>query len=94
MRRIIAMALVLALVACLTGCAKARTIEFSEGSRRVEPYGLYAELFDKARKDPAVEYELNVPNVVLSVVFCETIIVPIILCGWYLWEPAGPKDAR
>jgi hypothetical protein len=94
MKRILAMALVLALVACLSGCAKARTIEFSEGSRKVEPYGLYVELFDKSRKDPAVEYKLNVPDVVLSIIFSETIVVPIILCGWYLWEPAGPKDAR
>jgi hypothetical protein len=94
MKRILAMALVLALVACLSGCAKARTIDFREGARRVEPYGLYVELFDKPRKDPAVEYKLNVPDVVLSIIFSETIVVPIILCGWYLWEPAGQKDAR
>jgi hypothetical protein len=94
MKRIPAMAVVLALVAGLSGCAKARTIEFSEGARKVEPYGLYVELFDEARKDPAVEYKLNVPDVVLSVIFSETVVVPIILCGWYLWEPAGPKDVR
>jgi hypothetical protein len=94
MKRIAAMALVLASVAALSGCAKARTIEFRDGARRVEPYGLYVELFDKARKEPGVEYKLNVPNVALSVIFSETIVVPIILCGWYLWEPAGPKDSR
>jgi hypothetical protein len=94
MKRILAMALVLALVAGLTGCAKAKTIEFTEGARRVQPYGLYVELFDKTRKDPAVEYKLNVPNIVLSVIFSETLVVPIILCGWYLWEPAGPAGAR
>ncbi len=94
MKRIATMALVLALAATLPGCAKARTIEFRGGARRVEPYGLYVELFDKARKDPEAEYKLNIPNVALSVIFSETIVVPIILCGWYLWEPAGPKDQR
>lgn len=38
-----------------------------------------------------VEYDISVGNVVLSIIFCETVIVPIILTGWYLYDPAELK---
>lgn len=70
-----------------SSCAKNRTLEIEGKKTLVEPYGLFSELFDKGGKHPAVEYRLSTGNVVLSVIFSETVIVPVILCGWYLWEP-------
>jgi hypothetical protein len=78
-------------VLALSGCAKSKTIDL-EGSRRtVDPYGLWAEFAAKDRIDQKVEYRLSVPNLVLSVIFSETLVVPIVLVGWYLWEPVGVK---
>lgn len=46
-----------------------------------------------------IEYEVCIPNVVFSVIFFETGIVPIWLTGWELFEPIGvegevPKEAQ
>lgn len=73
------------------GCAKNRTMEIGGKKTLVEPYGMYSEFFDKNRKNPGVEYRLSTGNVVLSIIFCETVIVPVVLCGWYLWEPVTNK---
>ena len=75
----------------LSACAKSKTIDLGGSPRTVDPYGLWAEFGAKDRIDPKVEYRLSVPNLVLSVIFSETLVVPIVLLGWYLWEPAGPK---
>lgn len=79
------------LIFSFSGCAKNRTLEIEGKKVLVEPYGLYAEVFEKSRRNPAVEYRLSTGNVVLSVIFSETFIVPIVLCGWYLWEPVTNK---
>ncbi|MDA8410267.1 MAG: hypothetical protein M0001_07740 [Treponema sp.] len=75
----------------LSSCAKSKTLDLGGSARTVDPYGLWAEFAARDRIDPKVEYRLSVPNLVLSVIFSETIVVPIVLVGWYLWEPAGPK---
>jgi hypothetical protein len=51
-----------------------------------EPYGWANE---DSKKIEGVEYELCVGNIILDVIFCETIVVPIILTGWQLYEPVG-----
>ena len=38
-------------------------------------------------KIEGVKYKVCVGNVVLSIIFCETLIVPVILTGWDLFEP-------
>ena len=50
------------------------------------PYGI----FDQTKlKNDSVEYELVPGNVILSIILCETIIVPIQYGGYYLFEPVG-----
>ncbi len=88
------MALVMLCVIGLSSCAKPKSLEIGGTEKTVDPYGLWAEFAAKDRIDPRVEYKLSVPNLVLSVVFSETIVVPIVLVGWYLWEPVGPKALR
>ena len=51
----------------------------------VEPYGL----FNKETKKEGIKYELSLTSVFVSIIFSETLIIPVILCGWYLWEPVG-----
>lgn len=43
-------------------------------------------------KDSRVEYRLIIGNIVWGAILGETIIVPIIIGGWYLYEPVGPKE--
>ena len=83
--------LALSLVAGLSACASSRTIEIGDSKKTVDPYGLWAEFAARDRIDPSVEYRLSVPNIALSVIFSETLVVPVILVGWYLWEPVGAK---
>lgn len=56
----------------------------------VEPYGL----FNLNDKNPNVRYELSIGNVVLSTIFVGAIVPPIVLGGWYLWEPVEEKKSE
>lgn len=83
----------LALSMLFTSCADSQkfTNENSTGETqtvKVESYGL----FNQDDKIAGVDYQVCVGNVVLSVIFSETIVVPIILCGWHLWEPIEVTD--
>jgi hypothetical protein len=49
----------------------------------VEPYGI----FNQKTKNDSIKYKVSVGNVIWSVLLSETVVVPVILCGWYLWEP-------
>ena len=63
----------------LTGCANSTVIE---GTRFV-PYGL----LDSDQRNPKVFYKISVGTIILSVVTLETVIIPIIAIGFYLYEP-------
>ena len=71
----------------LTSCADSKTFEIDGKQVKVEPYGW----FDETQKNDSINYRVNTGNVVLSVVFCETIVVPILLTGNELWEPVSKK---
>ena len=89
MKKIISILLIAILsLSTMSGCANDRniTIQTKDKIERVhaEPYGLC----DKDEvKIEGVKYSVSVGNVVLGVIFCETIIVPILVFGWYLYEP-------
>ena len=46
--------------------------------------------FNQEDKVEGVKYKVDTGVVVLSVIFSETIVVPAILLGLYLYEPIGP----
>lgn len=48
-------------------------------------------IFDMDKKNPHVEYKAVWGNVVLGVIFLPSIAVPLVLWGWYLFEPVGAK---
>lgn len=68
------------LVCLLIGCAHDKNIN----GQIYEPKGIVT----ASEKDPTIKYNLSTGNVILSVVFGPSIVVPVVLCGWYLWEPA------
>ena len=69
-----------------TSCADSQTFRKSDGTEFVaNPYGW----MDKEKEIEGVQYELCTGNVVLSIIFGETIVAPVLLTGLELWEPVS-----
>ena len=64
-------------------CADSKTFKIDGKDVLVEPYGWA----DTGIKNENVKYKTNIGNVVWSIILCETIIAPVLLTGWYLFEP-------
>jgi type IV pilus biogenesis protein CpaD/CtpE len=74
-------------VLTLASCADSKKFNINGKETTAEPYGW----FDPSKKNDSINYQVNVPNVVLSVVFCETVVVPLLLTGDQLFEPVSKK---
>lgn len=72
-------ALVAASVA-LSGCADSKVI----GGHEVQPYGVFNQ---QTAKTPGVDYEVSPGSVILAIVFVETVVVPVYIVGWDLYQP-------
>ena len=74
------------------GCSEDKTFKKSDGTEFVAvPYGW----MDSDKKIDGVQYELSTSTIVLSVVFSETLAVPVLLTGLELWQPIAyvePKE--
>lgn len=74
-----------ALMIC--SCAESKKFRKQDGSVfTAEPYG-WANY--ETRKIKGVKYEMNITNVVLSTIFVETVIAPILITGYDLFEPVS-----
>ena len=71
----------------LSSCADSKDFIIDNETVTVEPYGW----FDLDAKNDSIEYKINTGNVVLDIIFCETIVVPVILTGDQLYEPVKKK---
>ena len=80
--KITALALCAAILAA--SCATAKTVNVDGAEpRRVTPYGFFDE------PEEGVHYELSGGNIFWSIVLLETIVVPVILLGKFLYNPVG-----
>ncbi len=70
----------------LTSCASYRYLENPRTNKveRVEPYGLFN--MDTG-KNPEVAYEVSAGTVICSIIFFESIVIPVIGIGYQLFEP-------
>lgn len=73
-------------------CAAPRKISLSDDSgrtveKKITPYGI----LNSDEKNQKVQYQLSVGDIFLSILLVETIVVPIICIGFYLWEPVDAK---
>jgi len=76
---------VLLLAGCLSGCADDLTVN----GKTYESYGF----IDKDdERDPGIEYDLCIGNLVWSVILFETAIAPIYFLGFSIMEPVGVKQ--
>lgn len=69
----------LAALTLLSGCAQDRTI----CGKTYEAYGL----FNSEKRNPKVRYKPSVSGIIVAVIFFETVIVPIYIIGFDLFEP-------
>jgi hypothetical protein len=76
--------LLLLSVIFLTSCAESKTID----GKVYKPYGIANQ---DAVKDPSIVYELSPGSVICSIIFCETLVVPVYTVGWDLYEPVRKK---
>jgi hypothetical protein len=78
--------LLLAVAVLAAGCAGPQILynPKTEKYERVEPYGLFNQA-SKKRDD--VVYDISAGTVIVSIVFCETIVIPVLGVGNQLWEP-------
>lgn len=72
------------------GCSNSRHLCIGKDCFNAQPYGV----FDGENKKEGVKYKASIGNIVLSIIFIETIFVPVVLCGWYLWEPVGLENKQ
>ena len=74
-------------IGAFSSCADNKDFIIDGEEITVEPYAW----FDLQAKNDSIEYKINPGNIVLDIIFSETIIVPILLTGNQLYEPARKK---
>jgi hypothetical protein len=77
----------LILAVFIISCSSEKTFKINGKDTVVEPYGL----FNPEAKNDSVLYKVSVPDVIVSIIFSETVIVPVVSVGWYIYQPIGKK---
>lgn len=80
--KIIALVLLVGLL--FVSCAEEKTID----GVTYRPYGL---LNEDTQKNPNINYEVSGWALFSGIVWVETVIVPVYVFGYNLWEPVGKK---
>lgn len=83
MRTILALILALFIISC----SDEITVKINGKNTIVQPYGL----FNPEAKNDSVLYKVSSPDVLLSIVLSETIIVPVLSIGFFIYQPIGKK---
>lgn len=71
-----------------SSCAKEKQFVIDGKNVTVQPYG-WANA--DALKNDSIVYEMSAGNIAWSIIGVETIIVPVLLTGWQLYEPVEKK---
>jgi len=66
----------------LPACGDTKVIDGVE----YDTYGFFNE---SEKKNPNIEYEIIIGNVVWSIILIESVVFPIYFIGFSLWEPVG-----
>lgn len=86
------MVMVLTIGVLTTSCADSKTFTDKSGKEfTAEPYG-WADA--DAYKMDTVVYSVNVGNIVWDILLVETVVVPVWLTGWQLYEPVRLKTTE
>jgi hypothetical protein len=82
-RSLLAIALAASMLA-LTACGNDKTID----GKNYETFGVFNQ---ESQKDPKILYEVSAGSVIWAIILSETIIVPVYVIGWDLWQPIKTK---
>ncbi len=86
MKKLIATVALVAATLALTGCgADPKTIDGIT-------YGTFGLANEKEMRNEKIQYEISGWSIFWSVIFCETIVVPVYFIGWDLYQPIGRRD--
>jgi hypothetical protein len=83
MKKIVAVVAAASLCLMLSGCAQPKNlcgVEF-------KPYGI----FSSSDNNPNVNYDVSGWSVFWSIIWSETIVVPVVILGFDLYEPVSVK---
>lgn len=80
-------ALAIASTALLSGCNNDKTIDGKS-------YPVFGVANMETQKDPDVLYEISAGSVIIAIIFSETVIIPVYVIGWDLWEPVRKREAK
>lgn len=69
-------------------CATTKVMQTEQGVEVIKPYGV---LNKNARKRDDVVYEMSAGNVVISILTFHTVVIPVWLIGWKLYNPINVK---
>lgn len=87
MKKLVSLFLIVTTIFMMFGCAESKTLDYHVENEiqqfEFKPYGL----FNTDERNEHIKYDISIGNIIWSVLLVETIIVPIILVGWYLYEP-------
>ena len=77
-------ALLIGAAALLAGCDNNKNIEGKN-------YPVFGIANQEAQRDPNVIYEISAGSVIWGIILCETIVVPVYIIGWDLWQPVRKR---
>ena len=77
-------ALLIGVAAMLSACGNDKTIDGKH-------YPVYGVANMEAQKDPNVVYEVSASSVIWGIILCETIVVPVYIIGWDLYQPVRKR---
>lgn len=75
----------------LSACGRPQTLTTSDNKTKTYPtYGL---LNEKTEKSDKVCYEISAGNLVMSILWVETVIAPVYFIGYSIYNPVSAKTA-
>lgn len=74
------LAAVLASTMLLSACGNDKTID----GKHYDTFGVFNET---STRDPKILYEVSPGSVIWAIILSETLVVPVYIIGWDLWQP-------
>jgi len=71
----------------LMSCSEPKKFNINGKETLVEPYGL----INPEEKNDSIVYKISKEDIVLSLIFSESLIVPVVSIGFYLYQPVEKK---
>jgi hypothetical protein len=90
MKKIFSVVVLVAVMLMFLGCKETKDLTIDGKTVEVSSYGW----LNEEEKNKKVVYKVDKEIVVLSVVLSESIIIPILLTGWYLYEPVSAIETK